>query len=110
MPTGKRASARADYKKWYKSKRWQKLRKEHLAKEPYCVCPQHKGKMVEGNTVDHIVPHRGDPRLFWDKNNLQTLTASCHSSGKQSEERGGRGFNFGCDEHGNPLIQLEHWN
>ena len=29
--------------------------------------------------IDHITPHRGDPVLFWDRNNLQALCRSCHS-------------------------------
>ena len=28
--------------------------------------------------VDHIVPHRGDARLFWDEDNWQPLCKSCH--------------------------------
>ena len=109
MQTGMRCSARADYRKWYKTKRWQRLRKAHLSKHPYCQCPHHKNKRIEGNVVDHKIPHKGDTKLFWDKDNLQTLTKQCHDKFKQSEERGGRGFNQGCDVQGNPLNQLDHW-
>ncbi|MGN8738508.1 HNH endonuclease signature motif containing protein [Bilifractor sp. HCP3S3_D3] len=28
--------------------------------------------------VDHIVPHRGDPKLFWDRSNWQALCKRCH--------------------------------
>jgi 5-methylcytosine-specific restriction protein A len=101
--------ARADYNNWYRTSRWRKVRARHLKKQPYCQCPHHIGQMVEGNTVDHITPHKGDTRLFWDERNFQTLTATCHSKFKQSEERGGRGFNQGCDAQGNPLNQLDHW-
>ncbi len=38
------------------------------------------------NTADHIVPHRGDPDLFWN-GELQSLCPSCHSKWKQIEER-----------------------
>ena len=44
-----------------------------------------KGEVV----ADHKVPHRGNPRLFWDEANLQTLCKACHDSVKQAEERGG---------------------
>lgn len=37
--------------------------------------------------ADHIVPHRGDGRLFWDRNNLQCLCKSCHDSTKQAQDR-----------------------
>jgi len=59
--------------------------------------------------VDHIIPHRGDSRLFWAQGNLQALTYHCHNSFKQSQEKGGRGFDVGCDANGNPLNKLEHW-
>jgi 5-methylcytosine-specific restriction protein A len=36
---------------------------------------------------DHIEPHRGDDRLFWDENNLQTLCKGCHDEVKQAEEQ-----------------------
>ena len=29
-------------------------------------------------TVDHIIPHRGDPELFWDRSNWQALCKNCH--------------------------------
>lgn len=107
--TGKQLSGRAAYRNLYKSKRWQQLRKAQLAKHPFCQCPHHEGQRIPGNIVDHIKPHKGDTRLFYDPNNLQTMSKRCHDSGKQSEEKGGRGFNQGCDEWGNPLNKLEHW-
>lgn len=100
---------RSDYNKWYKTKRWQKLRAQHLAANPYCVCPHHRGKYVPGDVVDHIKPHKGDSRMFWDKDNLQTLTKRCHDKYKQSEERGGHGFNVGCDINGDPLDKSDPW-
>lgn len=39
--------------------------------------------------ADHIVPHRGDPCLFFDRANLQCLCKACHDSAKQREERRG---------------------
>lgn len=40
--------------------------------------------------ADHIIPHRGNPALFFDKKNLQCLCAHpCHSSRKQAMERRG---------------------
>ncbi|WP_328517511.1 HNH endonuclease signature motif containing protein [Devosia rhodophyticola] len=38
------------------------------------------------NTVDHIIPHKGEDRLFWDKANWQALCAHHHNSAKQREE------------------------
>lgn len=36
------------------------------------------GKYVQATVVDHIKPHRGDNKLFWDKSNWQSLCKSCH--------------------------------
>ena len=76
---------------WYKTTRWQKLRLEVLLRDGY-VCQQTKvlcvGRYPAGNSpvVDHIVPHRGNPDLFWDMDNLQTVSKAFHDSTKQSQE------------------------
>ena len=36
------------------------------------------GKYTQATAVDHIVPHRGDSKLFWDRNNWQPLCKPCH--------------------------------
>ncbi|TPM61098.1 HNH endonuclease [Mesorhizobium sp. B2-2-4] len=41
----------------------------------------------EATTVDHIIPHRGDRSLFWNRSNWQPLCTSCHNSVKQRQER-----------------------
>lgn len=41
----------------------------------------------QADLVDHITPHKGDQRLFWDRRNWQPLCTPCHSGAKQSEER-----------------------
>lgn len=62
--------------------RWQKARLAYLAKHPDCVMC---GKPA--TVVDHIEPHRGDQRLFWDSKNWQSLCTPDHNSTKQSLER-----------------------
>jgi hypothetical protein len=44
--------------------------------------------------VDHVIPHRGDPRLFWDEANLQAVSKVYHDSVKQAQERGAAGIVF----------------
>lgn len=63
---------------------WQKARAAYLAAHPLCVMP---GCSAPSTTVDHIIPHRGDDRLFWDRNNWQALCTTCHSKHKQRIER-----------------------
>jgi 5-methylcytosine-specific restriction protein A len=59
--------------------------------------------------VDHKIPHRGDSKLFFAADNLQSMAKTCHDSRKQSEEKGGAGFLAGCDERGNPLSKEHPW-
>ncbi|WP_240517259.1 HNH endonuclease [Paracoccus salipaludis] len=37
--------------------------------------------------VDHVQSHKGDPTLFWDWRNWQSLCAACHNRHKQRQER-----------------------
>lgn len=64
---------------------------------------------MEADTVDHIVPHRGDSRLFWDPKNLQSMNKDCHDKYKQSAEKGGAGFLQGCNADGEPLSDDHTW-
>lgn len=112
MPADYRDTAR----KWYKSKRWARIRQRQLSKHPYCQCPHHDGDKLPadhpefgGAVVDHIRPHRGDARLFWDTSNLASMTKQCHDSGKSSQERGGHGFLRGCNADGEPLSKDHPW-
>lgn len=82
---------------WYAKKSWRKLRLRVLAEEPLCRMCRAKGRLTPADTVDHIKPHRGDTQLFWDRDNLQALCASCHNSDKQSEERRETMPKFGVD-------------
>lgn len=65
--------------------RWQKARKRYLQAHPLCEECKKSSRYVEAPDVDHIVPHRGDPKLFWDQSNWQALCNSCYSkkTGKQ---------------------------
>lgn len=69
------------YKRGYDHE-WRKARVEYLQAHPQCrLC----GSLA--CVVDHIVPHRGDKRLFWHRANWQPLCVSCHNSIKQRQER-----------------------
>lgn len=67
--------------------KWQKARERYLLENPLCVYCERNGKTVVATVVDHIVPHRGDMRIFWDKSQWQALCSPCHSSVKQREEK-----------------------
>ena len=58
--------------------RWQKARKRFLTAHPLCVMCAREGRYVKATVVDHIIPHRGDPVLFWDESNWQALCKRHH--------------------------------
>ena len=72
---------------WYCTKRWQILRKNVLAEEPFCRECMKQGFAVQATDVDHIISHKGNPELFWDRTNLQALCHSCHSKKTAKEDR-----------------------
>ena len=72
-------------KRGYNS-RWQKARKRYLRTHPLCVRCQEEGRLVEATVVDHIKPHRGDPVLFWDEKNWQSLCKPCHDKKTWNED------------------------
>ena len=49
-----------------------------LKKNPLCAKCRENGKLTPATIVDHIIPHRGDMKLFWDKRNWQPLCKDCH--------------------------------
>ena len=67
--------------------RWQKARAVYLQSHPLCVRCFAKGRYVKATVVDHIIPHRGDRKLFWDRDNWQALCKSCHDSKTMTEDR-----------------------
>ena len=54
-------------------RRWAAARVRFLREHPLCATCLSAGRVTAGRVVDHVVPHRGDPRLFWDESNWQTL-------------------------------------
>ena len=57
---------------------WRRARKAFLQKHPLCAECRKNGKLTPATVVDHIIPHRGDRKLFWDENNWQPLCKGCH--------------------------------
>lgn len=74
------------YERGYSS-RWQKARKQFLAKHPLCAECERTGKLTQATVVDHIKPHRGDDTLFWDEKNWQPLCKRCHDKKTGSFDR-----------------------
>jgi hypothetical protein len=67
---------------------WQTAARQHRIANPYCAwCGEQVwlGDSERQPPIDHIVPHHGDMRLFWDQSNWQTLCEDCHGQKTRSE-------------------------
>ncbi len=67
---------------------WKKRRLNHLAKYPWCEECLSKGIYTEATDVHHVIPHRGDVKIFWSSP-LQSLCHACHSRITATEGKGG---------------------
>lgn len=68
--------------------KWRKERLAHLVQNPLCVKCKENGDIVAAKVVDHIIPHKGDDKLFWRRSNWQALCVTCHNRKTASEDGG----------------------
>ncbi len=80
------------WKAWYNTSRWRALRLQVFRRDAY-VC-QHTGVVCTGHHPDprspvanHRIPHRGNPALFWDIDNIETVTKQHHDTAIQRDEQ-----------------------
>lgn len=71
--------------------RWDKARKTFLSHHPLCAECEREGRVTAATVVDHIIPHRGDQALFWDKSNWQPLCKPHHDAKTARETWHGEG-------------------
>ena len=69
--------------------RWRRARAAYLARHPLCGPCKETGRLAPATVVDHVVPHRGDPVLFWDETNWAALCKACHDAKTAREGRWG---------------------
>jgi 5-methylcytosine-specific restriction protein A len=86
----------ADWSRWYGTPRWKRIARRQMRAEPLCRMCKEEGRISPATVADHIVPHRGDPFLFWS-GALQSLCAKHHSAGKQRSEARGYDTRIGSD-------------
>jgi 5-methylcytosine-specific restriction protein A len=67
--------------------RWRRARAAYLRHHPLCVPCREAGRLVRATVVDHVVPHRGDQKLFWDEANWAALCKRCHDAKTAREGR-----------------------
>lgn len=83
------------------SNRWLMAARMFLAAHPFCVECARRGMVTAATEVDHIIPHKGNMKLFWDRSNWQPLCHACHSR-KTALEDGGFGRDPGGGSKKNP--------
>ena len=66
--------------------KWQKASRRFLEEHPLCVRCMERGVYTKAEVVDHIVPHRGDMKLFWDRSNWRALCHRHHSEKTARED------------------------
>ena len=68
------------------TRQWQKISRQYLQAHPLCAECMRQGRYTKATVVDHITPHRGDPRLFWDEANWQPMCKQCHDRKTLTED------------------------
>ena len=104
--TDQRSDEAAQYRALYRGAQWQRLREQVMRRDGgvcrmckrICRTGERSGRTA---TIDHVIPHKGDPTLFYDIDNLQLLCGACHSGAKQHAEIAG--FSRAVDADGYPI-------
>lgn len=76
---------RGAYARGY-NRQWQKASKVFLHSHPLCESCKAKGRYTKATVVDHIIPHRGNRELFWNRDNWQALCKQCHDRKTMTED------------------------
>ncbi len=80
---------RNQYTKLYNGRQWRKMSIAYRKQNPLCEMEcKSNGLLKPAKVVDHIKPHRGDLKLFYDWNNLQSACHRCHNrkSGREAHD------------------------
>jgi|OM-RGC.v1.028695540 HNH endonuclease. len=103
----RRSTSAKQYRTLYNTNAWRKLRQAVFARDNYtcrmagCHCFVVDGRSRPNSAVaNHIKPHKGDLKLFWDINNIETVCKECHDTRIQSREK--RGFDTEIGANGWP--------
>lgn len=71
---------------------WDKAAKGHLDRSPLCVyCAMgawgQPPRVTAARLVDHLIPHKGDQAIFWNKRDWVSSCTPCHAGPKQAAEQ-----------------------
>ncbi len=81
------------WRKWYGTADWSRLRNEVFQRDRWkcqqtgvlCVA---KHPAPRSPVAHHKIPHKGNPILFWDIDNIETVSKEWHDGEGQALERG----------------------
>lgn len=101
------------WRAWYNTAEWQRLRQQCFKRDRYTCQRTGQACIGRGNAPDapvanHKTPHRGDRALFFDLENLETVTKAVHDSLVQGDEK--KGATRGSDISGRPIDPSHPWN
>ncbi len=63
------------------------MNKQQIAAKNYLMRAYRIDNRINSTVVDHIKPHRGDKKLFWDRGNWQPLCEHHHNVKTMTEDR-----------------------
>ena len=89
-------------------RKWRKARHAYLMRNLWCVMCERAGHKTRATVVNHKTKHEGDPVLFWDVDNWESLCTPHHDSTQQRFEKSGR--MSGVDADGRPTDPAHAWN
>lgn len=77
------------WRTWYNSGRWRKLRMAVFRRDGFTCVHTHVLLIHKTNQLvaHHKKPHKGNAALFWDINNLETVSKEYHDKILQARER-----------------------
>lgn len=91
-----RSAEAQEYRRLYKTARWQRIRHAKLSADPLCEWCLEQEIVEPATEVHHATPHRGDMGIFWSGPFVSTCK-SCHASRGQREDLGQRVVTFDAD-------------
>ena len=66
------------------TREWQAARADFLQRNPFC---RHNGCGRPATIVHHVIAHRGNKALFWNRANWMPVCKPCHDGPLQAAER-----------------------
>lgn len=98
----KRSAKAATWYRLYTTGRQRRARDAYLQEYSLCVEHNRERNTVFATVVEHIIPHRGEGRLFLSEDNWQALCQTCHDhkTAKENDGFSNAPFLGGCSTVG----------